>query len=214
MQYQCIQDFTLGVSTPQDFIVRKGEHVRISVPKGGTVGDFVAFSISNLKERFDQARTKVNNQTIRVTKGHYLYTKSNKIMFTIVEDTYGWHDLQYGMCSKWVFENVAQQQELCDDRDWKRPERGCWENLSSVLEPWGIDPMDIPSPFNIFQTIEIDTKSGKMVNLPTNTKPGDYVELKAEMDCLCAITNSPIWNQPLRVQVFVVLDRNGHACSK
>ena len=41
------------------------------------------------------------------------------------------------------------------------PDHGCWENLAEALGPWGIPAEDIPSPFNIFQTMEIDGKTGQ-----------------------------------------------------
>jgi len=202
---KALEDVLIPESTGRAFSVKKGQVFRVSVPEGGTVGDFVAFNAANLKERFDQARTKVNNGKIFLTKGDKLYSKSNNVMFTIIEDTYGIHDLQYGMCSRWVFQNVMAEQEMTVELGHKIPERGCWENLTDALRPWNIEKEDIPSPFNIFQTVSIDTTTGKMTNQRVRTKPGDYIDLKAEMDCLVAIANSPKFDCPLRLQVLTPL---------
>ncbi len=203
--FKVLEDILLPESSAKAFEVKKGQVFRVSVPEGGTVGDFVAFSAANLKERFDQARTKVNNGKIFLTKGDKLYSKSNSPMFTIIEDTYGIHDLQYGMCSRWVFENVMAEQVMAIELRNKIPARGCWENLTDALKPWNIEKEDIPSPFNIFQTVTIDTTTGKMTNRRVGTRPGDYIDLKAEMDCLVAISNSPKFGCPLRLQVLTPL---------
>ncbi len=38
-----------------------------------------------------------------------MYTRDNNILLTIVEDTYGIHDLPYGMCSAWVVKNFKDK---------------------------------------------------------------------------------------------------------
>ncbi len=197
-----IEDVTIPASSARAFVMKKGQIFRVTVPEGGTVGDFVAFNAADQKERFDQARTKVNQSKIFLSKGDRLISKFNNVMFTINEDTYGHHDLQYGMCSKWVFDNVSALREYCLKQGLAIPTRGCWENLADALEPWNIPKEDIPSPFNIFQTVEIDGKTGKMENLPVKTKPGDHIDLMAEMNCLVAISNSPIFGFPLRLQIL------------
>lgn len=187
----------ISENTGEAFIVKKGEHIRIM---GKTIVDFVAFRLDNLRERFDQARTRANQLKIFITKGDKLISKLNNGMFTIVEDTYreGTHDLLFGACSGSSYKLRAQ---LSPNELWRifgrevRPEEipdhGCWENLSMALEKWNVAPEDIPSPFNIFMTIKVDGFTGKLYH--TNIRPSDsaYVELRAEMDCLTAVSVCP-----------------------
>lgn len=177
------------------FEVSKGEYVRI---EGTTIVDYVVFNRHNLRERFDQARTKANQGKIFITKGDQLISKFNNTMMTIVEDTFeeGHHDLQEGMCSRRRYELVAARGDLRET--YKRPikpdeipDHGCWENLSLALEPWGIAPEDIPSPFNLFQNMAIDPVTGKMEHTTIRPKPGAYVLFKAEMDLLVALSACP-----------------------
>lgn len=201
--YKVIEDASIESSSAKAMIVKKGQVFRISVPEGPTVGDFVSFCLDDLNERFDQARTKVDNGKIYVTKGDKLYSKANTVMFTIIADTYGTHDLQYGMCSKWVFENVPALHEYAlKVGRLGIPLKGCWENLTVALEPWKISKYDIPSPLNVFQTVSIDTKTGKMENLAVHTKTDDHIDFRAEVDCLCAVANSPMFGYKLRLQVL------------
>src|SRR6185312_7758862 len=77
---------------------RAGQHIRV---RGWTIVDFVVFDAHDLRQRFDQARTKTNQNTLYITTGHVLYSKANTVMMTITEDTFaGTHDLQKGMCSR------------------------------------------------------------------------------------------------------------------
>lgn len=196
-----VEDVSIPKSTAKAFVVKKGQVFRVMAPEGGTVGDFVAFNANNLKERFDQARTKANQSKIFVSKGDKLYSKFNNVMFTIIEDTYGVHDLQYGMCSKWVFE-LEWAKKFCQNLGVEVPTRGCWENLTDALKPWHISKEDIPSPFNIFQTVRIDGQTGEMENLPPKVRPDDHIDLRAEMDCVVAISNSPFFGRLLQMQVL------------
>ena len=60
--------------------VKKGQYIRIV---GRHTVDFVAFNSDNLRESFDQARTKTNQLKLFVTTGDVLYSKDNNVMLTI-----------------------------------------------------------------------------------------------------------------------------------
>jgi uncharacterized protein YcgI (DUF1989 family) len=193
------------------FVLKKGQRIRI---EGRSIVDFVAFNLDNLKERFDQARTKTNQAKIFISTGDHLFSKLNNIMLTVVADTFaeGRHDLQKGMCSRKRFEMVAKGSARRDfvggvdpnPKDTKDiPGHGCWENLSAALKDWNIEPEDIPSPFNIFQSMEIDPDSGKMLDTFIRPKDGAYVDLKAEMDSLVALSACPESGRGLSVKVLI-----------
>lgn len=200
-----LTDTVVPARTGKAFVVKKGQHIRVMEVEGGQIGDFVAFNAQNLRERFSQARTKANQGKIRITAGDKLYSKSNTVLLTIVEDTYGIHDLQYGMCSRWIFESPDYRgfaSTLEVGGPLGRPSWGCWENLTEALKEWKIPPEDIPDPLNLFQTVEIDVKTGRMGIVPGRSKPGDFVDFRAEIDCLTALSACPSTGRPLRVQVY------------
>ena len=184
----------------------KKEHViRIT---GTTTVDFVAFDRTNLRERFDQARTKVYNVKIFISTGDKLMSKSNKHLMTIIEDTYreGTHDLQKGMCSAYRYQLFKQEGRLKEYylSDVEIPDHGCWENLSRALEPYGIAPEDIPSPFNLFQTMKIDGTTGRLEHTKIRPKPGTYLDLRAEKDLLVALSACPdivVGGKPVKVTI-------------
>lgn len=204
------QSESVARNTGEAFTVNEGQIIRIT---GATITDIVALNRHDITEQFDQARTKVYNQTIFVTEGDRLMTKSNKPMMMIVEDTFdeGTHDLQHGMCSAPRFELAAEEGKVADYyfrelSEEELPDHGCWENLSDALEPWDIDRMDIPSPLNLFQTVDIDPESGEMLNKPTRPDPTAHVDFRAEMDCIVAVSSCPdLWaggDRGIEVSIF------------
>jgi uncharacterized protein len=74
---------------------------RFGLPRKSII-DFVCFNRTNLRERFDQARTQANQRKVFISTGDMLVSKLNNTMMTITEDTFkeGHHDLQEGMCSR------------------------------------------------------------------------------------------------------------------
>jgi uncharacterized protein YcgI (DUF1989 family) len=184
----------LARNTGCTFDLKKGQAVRIT---SQTIIDFVCFNRDNLRERFDQARTKANQRKVFLTTGDVLVSKLNNTLMTIVEDTFeeGHHDLQEGMCSR-------KRHELAAKRGlWEKtygrplsemPTHGCTENLGGVLAPYGIALEDVPSPFNIFQDMIIHQDTGELEHSPVRPRPpGAHVTLRAEMDVLAALSVCP-----------------------
>jgi len=196
------------------FVVKKGQRIRIA---GRSIVDFVAFNLYDLRERFDQARTKTNQAKVFISIGDKLISKLNNPMLIIVEDTFkeGRHDLQKGMCSRKRFELVAKglaKREFAEgvDINPKKPEdipdHGCWENLSEALKAWNVPPEDIPSPFNIFQTMRIDPDTGRMLDTQIRPKVEAHVDFRAEMDCLVGVSACPESGRGKEIRVVIYED--------
>jgi len=207
-----LQSEVVPKNSGKAFIVKKGQRLRVA---GRTVVDFVAFNLHNLRERFDQARTKTNQVKIFISTGDQLVSKLNNPLLTIVEDTFkeGKHDLQKGMCSKKRFELVAKGAakrvfaegvDMNPQKPEDIPDHGCLENLTEALKSWDIPPEDIPSPFNIFQTMRIDPETGAMFDTMIRPKDEAHVDLRAEMDCLVAVSACPQSGrgEAIRVEIF------------
>ena len=89
------------------FAVKKGQIIRVM---GHSTADYTVFNLHNVKERFDQARTKVDQGKIYVSTGDVLISKFNNVMQTIVKDTYkGSHDMEKGMCSTSFYKKWGEE---------------------------------------------------------------------------------------------------------
>ena len=187
--------------------MKQGQVIRISAT---TTVDFVFFKRQNLRERFDQARTKVYNMKLFLTAGDKLMGRDNQHMMTILHDgfTEGTHDLQKGMCSGYRFK-LAQQENRLGEYYPRQideiPDHGCYENLSKAVLLYGIIPEDIPSPFNLNQHMKIDGATGKMEHTQVRPKVGNYMDVRAEMDLLVALSacpDLPVGGKPVDVLVY------------
>jgi uncharacterized protein len=168
--------------------LKNGQVIRIIAT---TTVDFVCMRLDNLKERFDQARTKVYNMKIFVTTGDKLMGRNNQHMMTIVENT--------------NHEGTLRDYYHRDYRDEEIPDHGCYENLSRALAPYGIAPEDIPNPFNLNQHMKIDGVTGRMDHTTVRPKPGSYVDLRAEMDLLVAFSacpDMPVGGKPVDLLIY------------
>lgn len=204
-----LQDDTLPGREGGAWTVNAGQHIRVIDIDGGAIGDFVCFNANEPSERFSQARTKANQGKFLLAVGDHLYSRDNNPILSIAEDTYGIHDLQYGMCSAWVYANFEDKdyhgfskEEMGVGGPLGVPPFGCYEVLQKALKPWPIEPHDIPDPYNLFQTLDYDVDKGTFVLVDGRSEPGDYIDFVARMDALCALSACPSMGRPLRVQVW------------
>ena len=197
-------------NTGKTFVVKKGQTIRVI---GESTADYVLFNLHDVKERFDQARTKVDQGKIYVTTGDVLISKYNNVMQTIVADTYrGSHDMEKGMCSTSFYKKWGERIFAIYGGVWKRlgrkrgvaPKHGCWENLAKALKPYGVLKEDVPSPLNIFQTMVINAKTGSMRYSMTRPRSGgDMMDLRSEMDCLVGISACPEGGRGKELRVVI-----------
>lgn len=158
--------------------IRKGEVLRITDVEGCQVADFVCFNVNNHSEFFSQAETRVNNGTVRISTGHLLYSNHHNVMFKIIDDKVGIHDIMYSPCNSYLYENTFEV----------GPRNGCLENLATALKPHNISKSYVPNPFNIFMHTDIDEEYKLAIKKPISKK-GDYIDLKAQMNCLIAVSS-------------------------
>ena len=176
------QKITVPPMSAAAFVADAGQTVRITDVQGRQAGDFVALSAADLSMKLSQARTRVENGKVAVTAGDTLWTNTfpPEVMFTIVGDTYGAHDLLYPPCCRYALE-----------KRFGVSHDGCLENLARALEPWAVRPRDIPDPLNLFFHVSVDDAGGMVVDQPTSAT-GASIELKAEMDCIVAVSTCAV----------------------
>jgi uncharacterized protein YcgI (DUF1989 family) len=103
-------------------------------------------------------------------------------MFTIVEDSVGagGHDVLAGMCS----------QASNEVKFGVTGTPNCTANLTAALSAFDVPPEYLTGPFNVFMNMTIDQQGGVAIQEPRSGR-GDHIDLRAEMDCIVAISNCP-----------------------
>ena len=165
----------------------KGRILRIIDLEGQQVMDYMAFSAQDPSEKQSMVWTNVMNRTWKITKGHVLYSNRAAAMFKILDDTVGMNYTGGGYCTE--HGNFV--------RYGVRGTRNCGENLANALAPFGIQPRDLDEAanFNIFMNVAYET-DGTFEIRPAVSRPGDYMDLEAQMDVLVGMSCCPQERNP------------------
>ncbi|MFB9056433.1 DUF1989 domain-containing protein [Mariniflexile ostreae] len=164
--------------TGKAFKLKKGAFLTVIDPMGQQVSDMVLFNSHDVNEKLSSGKSLDFEESILLTKGHFLWSNRSNKMVKIIEDTNGRNDFLLAPCSKETFEIMY---------NYKGYHPSCLENLYTNLKPFGLSMDDIPTAFNIFMNVQFDQK-GKLSVLPPTSKGGDYIKFEAQMDLLVALT--------------------------
>lgn len=160
------------------FTLRKGQVLRVIDPLGEQVSDLFAFEDGNLDRWLSSGRSIDYAGKTSLSTGDTLYSNDSRAMFTVLGDTVGRHDFLLTPCSQEMFEILYG----CTAHH-----PSCFENLASRLAPFGVRAAQIHTTFNIFMNVEVDASGAVTVKTP-QSKAGDWIELRAEMNLLCGLT--------------------------
>jgi uncharacterized protein YcgI (DUF1989 family) len=160
------------------FELRTGQLLRVIDLEGEQVADVTAFNLADKAESLSSGRSIDYANRIYLTKGDLLYSNRSRPMFAILEDDVGRHDFLLTPCSPETFKIIYKN-------EGHHP--SCFENLATNLARFGIAPDSIPTTFNIFMNVEIET-DGALKILPPRSKAGDSILLRAEMDLIVGLT--------------------------
>ena len=136
-------------------------------------------------ERYNAANTIKLNHNIYLGKGCSLWSVRARKMMTIIEDSCGAHDTLYGCCSI----------EIDEVRFGKTNTQSCQSNFEAELAKHGLGEKDIVANVNFFMNVPVEAE-GAVAIAAGRSKPGDYVDLRAEMDLLVVISNCPERDNP------------------
>jgi uncharacterized protein YcgI (DUF1989 family) len=160
------------------FSLKRGQTLRVVDPMGEQVADLFAFAESEPACALSSGRSLDYAGKLYLTTGDRLYANDSRVMFTLLADTVGRHDFTLTPCSQRMFEILYG----CTTHH-----PGCFENLCRGLSPFGIEPHQITTTFNIFMNVWFDAEGKMTVDVP-RSRAGDHVELRAEMDLWCGLT--------------------------
>lgn len=217
-----VLDTVVSVRSGFAFEVPAGHVVRFSTVDGPQVVDLNLWSRTDPRERFWAARTRQFYGT-HLTTGHRLWSNlpflrpmatfiADTLAYGRDEDDAGCHDLLGTRCDPYVNQMLSGA-----PYDFH-----CHSNLTRAVTQFGLTEFDVHDVINLFQVTGLmpDDKRYFMKTCPA--RPGDHVDLLAEIDLLMAISLCPggdlavpLWGEgsdaepncnPLRVEVLQLPD--------
>ncbi|OWV89443.1 urea carboxylase [Rhizobium sp. N122] len=182
-----VQDHFIPAEAPWSGIVRKGQTIRIEDSYGQQAIDTLFYRADDFAERYS------NQDTMRAQGGAYIgagtkiVSNEGNVMLVMTADSCGRHDTSAGACS-------------CESNTVRfghgtKYLHACRDNFVLEVTRHGMSKRDIVPNINFFMNVPIKP-NGEMTIVDGISAPGDYVELVAEMDVLCVISNCPQVNNP------------------
>jgi urea carboxylase-associated protein 2 len=169
-------------------LMRKGTTLRLIDKDGGANVGMLFYNPNDKLERYNAPDTLKCQHTFKLTKGHCLYSDMGRIFCSIIDDSVGWHDTIGGnltdanMKKRWDVKSYQEQQN-----DWTLSGEHCF--LVELVKH-GLNQRDMAANLNWFSRVFTDAE-GNLNFDPTNSKAGDYVGLRFEMDTLVLLHTCP-----------------------
>lgn len=169
--------------------IAKGSTIRITDLEGNQAVDTLFYNAEDPTERYSADETIRGQNNIYLTSGSVLLSNLHRPLLTITADTCGRHDSLGGGCS-------AESNTVRYSLD-KKYMHNCRDSfllgLSRAPVPMGI--RDLVPNINFFMNVPV-TPDGGLEFADGISGPGRYVELTAERDVFCLISNCPQLNNP------------------
>lgn len=165
-------------------IIGKGKILKLTDLEGGANAGMMLYNANQRTERYNMPDTLKGQQVFYLCQGLCLHTDMGRLVASIVEDTVGWHDTVCGTSD--ASEVKAKYGELTyqDGRnDWHRSGKECF---LIELAKWGMGEKDWMPNLNFFGKVVTDEEGG-LTYVPGNSKAGDAVSLRMEMDALVVL---------------------------
>jgi uncharacterized protein YcgI (DUF1989 family) len=161
--------------------VAAGQRLRVIDVQGGQVADTFAFRADDVSEFHSAEHTRVHVNRLFPRPGEHFVTNHRRPILLLEEDsTPGVHDMLCAACDPERYTGLGVQ-------GWHA---SCRENLKRAMAELGFDRIEVPQPINLFMNIPVG-HGGALGWEPAPTRPGDFVTLRSEMDCLVVVSACP-----------------------
>ncbi|MEE9402915.1 MAG: urea carboxylase-associated family protein [Desulfobacteria bacterium] len=172
--------------------VKQGQHLRVTDVEGQQVVDMAVWNLDNLREKLSTSYSRTRRffdspqeyyPVDHLEEGDWLLSTLCRPMMLIVKETpepKGIHDACNRMCNRFLYMVMGFG-----------PLDGCHEIISQAVASYGILPEDVPDSFDLFMDYRHDCNQGGFRISEPVSKPEDYVEFRAEMNCLVGLSTCP-----------------------
>jgi uncharacterized protein len=169
--------------------IERGQVLRIVDLEGNQAVDTLFFNASDPRERYSATDTIRAQGNLYLSTGSRLLSTDRAPLLTIVADTCGRHDTIGGACSAESnsvrYGHAARWMHNCRDSFL----------LAAARSGIPLSKRDLTANINFFMNVPV-TPEGDLTFADGISAGGKYVELVANMNVLCLISNCPQLNNP------------------
>lgn len=170
--------------------ITQGQTFRIFDLEGNQAVDTLFFSADDPREAYSAQLTVQRQRALYLTTGTELVSNAGRVLLTITADTCGRHDTLGGACSA--------ESNSCRYPHDKLYMHACRNSFLKALRQWKGGEMTkrhIAPNINFFMNVPV-TPQGGLTFADGVSAPGKYVEMEAQRDVVCLISNCPQLNNP------------------
>jgi len=158
----------------------RGDTLRIVNTSGISTVSLLAWNSVDPSERLNHADTIKVQWAARLQKGRLLLSDMGRVLLGITEDTSAAHDTLVGGST------AASNQARYGEGNF----RNTRDNFILAAAKLGLDRRDVHPCVSFFAPVAVDAE-GRLVWSDQRRWKGDFVDLRAEMDLLIALSNCP-----------------------
>lgn len=169
-------------------VLRRGQRLALTDLEGGAAVAALFYNADDPSERYNMPDTLKAQHIARLTAGFVLYSDMGRVLCSITSDTLGWHDTITGHGTRAQSDaryGQGSYQELRND--WHQNTR---DNFLVELGKYDLGKRDLGPNVNFFVKVAAGL-DGKLSWVPGHSKPGSSVELRAELNTLVILSNTP-----------------------
>lgn len=168
-------------------VLKRGQVLRVTDTEGGAQVAALFYNAERPLERYNMPDTLKAQHIARLARHDSLFSDMGHVLASIVDDTVGWHDTITGhltaQASRAKYGDGSYQKL---QNDFFRNTR---DNLLIELGKHGLGKRDLHANVNLFVKVTVDAE-GALAFVP-QARAGAYVELRADMNTLIVLSNTP-----------------------
>jgi hypothetical protein len=179
-----VWDETLDAGDYCARILKAGTRLRLTNLEGDACANLLAYNADRPIERINVADTIKVQWNAYLGKGKLILSDMGRVLLSIIEDTCGNHDTICGPSTE-----KSNARKFGHGENYS-PYPNARDRFLLGLLKFGLGKKDIAPNINLFKGVRVG-EGGGLQFIPRSSKPGDYVELRAEMNVLIVVANTP-----------------------
>ncbi|OIR12353.1 hypothetical protein GALL_60520 [mine drainage metagenome] len=169
-------------------LMRRGSALRFTDLQGGANVSVLLYNMEEKLERYNMPDTLKAQHTAFLTTGNVCYSDMGRVMCSFIHDGVGWHDTICGISDAEIIQkkySVANYQTHRNDMY-----RNAKDGLLTELTKHGLGKRDLVANVNLFSKVSANG-DGYLVFQAGNSKAGDVVDLRFDMNVLVVLSTAP-----------------------
>jgi uncharacterized protein len=168
--------------------IKSGKQLTFTALGDGANLSLLLYNADDTSERYNMPDTLKAQHTAHLTAGNVLMSDNGRVLASIIDDSLGWHDTISGYVTRLMIDERYGKTTYQEQRnDWYRSGE---ENFAVELFRNGLTNRDLIPVVNLFSKVSCK-EDGSLHFAPSHSKKGDTITLRAEMDVLIILSNTP-----------------------